>query len=128
MLNSIILMGRLTDAPDLRHTQSGTPVASFTIAVDRNTGDRQTDFVPCVAWRQTGEFVSNHFRKGSLICVQGSLQSRKWEDRDGNKRTSWEIVVDRAHFTGEKKDAVSIEPPDFTELSDDEDIDYPDFL
>ena len=121
MLNSIVLMGRLTDAPDLRHTQNGTPVASFTIAVDRNTSEKQTDFIPCVAWRQTGEFISSYFTRGSMICVQGTLQSRKYEDKAGNKRTAWEVNVDRAHFTGEKKaEAVNVEPPEFREIGDDD--------
>ncbi len=102
MLNQINLMGRLTDDPELRYTQSETPVASFTIACERDFGDKATDFISCVAWRQTGEFISKYFSKGSMIALTGRLQSRSWEDRDGKKRTSWEVNVDRAYFTGGK--------------------------
>ena len=106
MLNKIIILGRLTRDPELRTTQSGTPVASFTVAVDRDyadqSGSRETDFIDCVAWRAGAEFVSKYFRKGQLILVEGRLQSRKWEDRDGNKRTSWEIIADHTYF-GESK-------------------------
>ena len=106
MLNHIVIMGRLTRDPELRYTQSQTPVASFTVAVDRDysdqSGERQTDFIDCVAWRQGGEFVSKYFSKGSMIVVEGRLQSRKWQDRDGNNRTSWEVNADHTYF-GEKK-------------------------
>ena len=93
MLNRIIIMGRLGKNPELRHTQSGTPVASFSLAVDRdfkdkNTGERVTDWIDVVAWRQTGEFVSRHFTKGRVAVVEGRLQMRDWTDRDGNKRRS----------------------------------------
>ena len=103
MLNHIVIMGRLTRDPELRYTQSNTPVASFTVAVDRDFGGRdggekQTDFIDCSAWRQTGEFVSKYFRKGSMIVVSGRLQSRKWQDRDGNNRTSWEVSADNVYF------------------------------
>ena len=103
MLNHIVIMGRLTRDPELRSTQSGVSVASFTVAVDRDFGgrdggERQTDFIDCVAWRQTGEFVSRYFHKGSMIVVSGRLQSRKWQDREGNNRTSWEITADNVYF------------------------------
>ena len=103
MLNHIVIMGRLTRDPELRYTQSQTPVASFTVAVDRDFGGRdggekQTDFIDCSAWRQTAEFVSKYFRKGSMIVVSGRLQSRKWQDRDGNNRTNWEISADNVYF------------------------------
>ena len=101
MLNHIVLMGRLTRDPELRYTQSQIPVASFRIAVDRDFGrgdDRQTDFIDVVAWRQTGEFVSKYFHKGSMIVVSGRLQMREWTDRDGNKRTSAEVVADNVYF------------------------------
>ena len=103
MLNHITIMGRLTRDPELRTTQSGVSVASFTAAVDRDFGgrdggERQTDFIDCVAWRQTGEFVSKYFRKGSMIVVSGRLQSRKWQDREGNNRTNWEIQADNVYF------------------------------
>ena len=103
MLNRIDIMGRLTRDPELRHTQSQTPVASFTLAVDRDFGnrdggDRQTDFIDCVAWRQTAEFVSKYFQKGSMAVVSGRLQIRDWTDRDGGKRRSAEVVVDNIYF------------------------------
>lgn len=108
MLNKIFIHGRLTRDPELRQTQSGTPVASFTVAVDRDysdpSGERQADFIDCVAWRQGAEFVNSYFRKGQLILVEGRLQSRRWEDRDGNKRTSWEILCDRTYFGEPKRD------------------------
>ena len=101
MLNHIVLMGRLTRDPELRYTQSQIPVASFRIAVDRDFGrgeERQTDFIDIVAWRSTGEFVNKYFRKGSMIAVSGRLQMRDWTDRDGNKRTSAEVVADNVYF------------------------------
>jgi len=102
MLNKIVIMGRLTADPELRYTQSNVPVASFTVAVDRDyadrDGNRATDFVSCVAWRQGGEFVSKYFSRGSMIVCEGRLESRQWTDRDGNKRTSWEINCDRTYF------------------------------
>ena len=103
MLNHITIMGRLTRDPELRTTQSGVSVTSFTVAVDRDFGgrdggERQTDFIDCVAWRQTGEFVSKYFHKGSMIVVSGRLQSRKWQDREGNNRTNWEIQADNVYF------------------------------
>ena len=107
MLNHIVLMGRLTRDPELRYTQSQIPVASFSLAVDRDYGsrdggDRQTDFIDIVAWRQTAEFVSKYFTKGSMAAVSGRLQIRDWTDRDGNKRRSAEVVADNVYF-GESK-------------------------
>lgn len=107
MLNHIVIMGRLTRDPELRYTQSQTPVASFTLAVDRDFGgrdgaERQTDFIDCVAWRSTAEFVSKYFQKGSMAVASGRLQLRDWTDRDGNKRRSAEVVVDNMYF-GESK-------------------------
>ncbi|MCL1828226.1 MAG: single-stranded DNA-binding protein [Oscillospiraceae bacterium] len=107
MLNHIVIMGRLTRDPELRYTQSGTPVAGFTLAVDRDftsreSGEKQTDFIDVVAWRQTGEFVSKHFSKGSMAIASGRLQIREWTDREGNKRRSAEIVADNIYF-GESK-------------------------
>jgi single-strand DNA-binding protein len=107
MLNHITLMGRLTRDPELRYTQSGTPVASFSLAVDRDFssrdgGERQTDFIDIVAWRQTGEFVSKYFTKGSMAVVSGRLQIRDWQDKDGNKRRSAEVVAENVYF-GESK-------------------------
>ena len=107
MLNHITIMGRLTRDPELRRTGSGIAVASFTVAVDRDFGGRdggekETDFIDCVAWRQTGEFVSKYFTKGSMIVVSGRLQIRNWNDKDGNKRRSAEVVADNCYF-GESK-------------------------
>ena len=109
MLNRIILMGRLTRDPELRHTQTGTAVASFSLAVDRDfkdkqTGERSTDFIDVVAWRQTGEFVSRYFTKGRMAVVEGRLQSRKYTDRDGNSRTAFEVVADNVYFGDSKRD------------------------
>ena len=107
MLNHIIIMGRLTRDPELRYTQSQTPVASFTLAVDRDYqpggSERQTDFLDCVAWRQTAEFCSKYFQKGSLAVVSGRLQIREWTDKDGNKRKSAEVVADNLYFGESKK-------------------------
>ena len=107
MLNHIVVMGRLTRDPELRYTQSQTPVTSFSVAVDRDFaprdgGERQTDFIDCVAWRSTAEFVSKYFQKGSMAVVSGRLQMRDRTDRDGNKRRSAEIVADNVYF-GESK-------------------------
>ena len=107
MLNHITIMGRLTREPELRRTGSGIAVASFTVAVDRDFsgrdgGERETDFIDCVAWRQTGEFVSKYFTKGSMIVVSGRLQIRNWTDKEGNKRRSAEVVADNCYF-GESK-------------------------
>ena len=107
MLNHITIMGRLTRDPELRRTGSGIAVASFTVAVDRDFGGRdggekETDFIDCVAWRQTGEFVSKYFTKGRMIVVSGRLQIRSWNDKDGNKRRTAEVVADNVYF-GESK-------------------------
>ena len=109
MLNHIVIMGRLARDPELRHTQSGTPVASFTLAVDRdfkdkNTGERQTDWIDVVAWRQTGEFVSRYFSKGRMAVVEGRLQIREWTDKEGNRRTTAEVVADNVYFGDSKRD------------------------
>ena len=110
MLNHITIMGRLTRDPELRRTGSGIAVASFTVAVDRDFGGRdggekETDFIDCVAWRQTGEFVSKYFTKGSMIVVSGRLQIRGWTDKDGNKRRTAEVVADNCYFGDSKRDA-----------------------
>ena len=109
MLNHIVIMGRLTRAPELRRTGSGIAVASFTVAVDRDfgnrdNGERETDFIDCVAWRQTGEFVSKYFTKGRMAVVSGRLQIRNWTDKDGNKRRSAEVVADNVYFGDSKRD------------------------
>ena len=108
MLNHITIMGRMTRDVELRRTNSGVAVASFTVAVDRDFapkdgGDRETDFIDCVAWRQTGEFVSNHFSKGRMIVVSGRLQIRNYTDKEGNKRRSAEVVADNVYFGDSKR-------------------------
>ena len=111
MLNQIIIMGRLTRDPELRRTQSGTAVCSFSVAVDRDfksqSGEKETDFIDVVAWRQTGEFVSKYFTKGRMIVVSGSLQSRKWQDRNGQNRISWEVIADNVYFGDSKRDGAA---------------------
>ena len=114
MLNHIVLMGRLTRDPELRHTGSGIPVASFSLAVDRDfankeTGERTCDFIDVVAWRQSAEFVCRYFTKGSMIIVQGSIQTRTYQDRNGNNRKAVEIVADNCMF-GESKRSSSAAP------------------
>ena len=109
MLNHITIMGRLTRDPELRRTGSGIAVASFTVAVDRDFGgkdggEKETDFIDCVAWRQTGEFVSKYFTKGRMIVVSGRLQIRSWNDKDGNKRRTAEVVADNCYFGDSKRD------------------------
>ena len=110
MLNHITVMGRLTRDPELRHTQSGVPVASFSIACDRDfkdkaTGERATDFIDVVAWRQTAEFVCKYFGKGRMAVAEGRLQIRDWKDRDGNNRRSAEVVADNVYFGDSKRDS-----------------------
>lgn len=109
MLNRITLMGRLTRDPELRTTQTGTPVASFAIACDRDfkdkqTGEKATDFIDIVAWRQTAEFVSKFFTKGRMAVVEGRLQVREWTDKDGHKRRNAEVIADNVYFGDGKKD------------------------
>lgn len=102
-MNHVCLMGRLTAEPELRRTQSGKDVLSFTLAINRGYGDkRSADFPSCVAWEGTAKFISQYFRKGSLIAVEGSLRTRSYEDKNGNKRFIMEVLVDNAHFTGER--------------------------
>lgn len=115
MLNNIVLMGRLTKDPELRRTGVGTAVANFTLAVDRDfgakDGEKETDFIDCVAWRQTGEFVSKHFSKGRMAVVIGRLQIRNFTDKDGNKRRIAEVVADMVYFGDSKREAVPSEAP-----------------
>ncbi len=129
MLNQVHLMGRLTRDPELRHTQSGTAVANFSIAVDRDfkdkqTGEKQTDFIDVVAWGGTGEFSAKYLSKGRMAVVSGRLQIRSWTDKDGNKRRIAEVVANNVYFadskrenTAEGQDSGSLE---FTELYDDD--------
>lgn len=109
MLNRVTVIGRLARDPELRHTQGGTAVVSFSIAVDRdfkdkNTGERTTDWINVVAWRATAEFVSRYFTKGRMVVVDGRLQTRDWTDKDGNKRTAVEVVAESVYFGGSKRD------------------------
>ncbi len=149
MLNHIVIMGRLTRDPELRSTQSGISVASFTLAVDRDYssrdgGEKQTDFIDVVAWRSTAEFVSKYFSKGRMAVVSGRLQIRQWQDKDGNNRRSAEIVADNIYFGDSKRDSdggygsqagsyasysapapagqsqAPVRPSDFAELSEDD--------
>lgn len=131
MLNRIILMGRLTRDPELRHTQSGTAVASFTIAVDRDfkghDGEKATDFIDIAAWRNTAEFVSKYFTKGRMAVVEGRLQIREWTDKDGTKRKTAEVVTDNIYFGDSKKDGnnAPADPLDqFTEVEEDDDFPF----
>ena len=124
-LNSVVLMGRLTADPEMRTTNNGTAVTTFTLAVDRDFGEnKETDFVSCVAWKKTAEHVSKFWKKGQMMALQGSLQSRKWEDRDGNKRTNWEVIVNSTYFCGDKRSdnsqqsPVNVSASQFEELPD----------
>lgn len=115
MLNHITIMGRLTRDPELRRTGSGIAVASFTVAVDRDiadkqSGERETDFIDCVAWRACGEFVSKYFTKGRMAVVSGRLQIRNWTDKDGNKRRSAEVVADNVYFGDSKREGADSAP------------------
>ena len=115
MLNKIFIMGRLTRDPELRRTQSGIAVTSFSLAVDRDyktqAGERETDFIDVVAWRSTAEFVSKYFTKGRMAVVEGRLQIRDWTDKDGNKRRSAEVVADSVYFGDSKRDSTGAPPP-----------------
>lgn len=127
MLNHIVLMGRLTRDPELRYTQSQTPVASFTLAVDRDYsgkdgGEKETDFIDIVSWRSTAQFVSKYFKKGSMAVVSGRLQIRGWTDKDGNKRNSAEVVADNVYFGDSKRDTKEDAPVD-VQFNEDEYID-----
>lgn len=130
MLNHITIMGRLTRDPELRRTGSGIAVASFTVAVDRDYsgrdgGEKETDFIDCVAWRQAGEFVSKYFTKGRMIVVSGRLQVRNWKDKDGNNRRSTEVIAESCYFGDSKRDSAASQPatgempnPDYAVLED----------
>ncbi|MEG1593254.1 MAG: single-stranded DNA-binding protein [Oscillibacter sp.] len=115
MLNKIIIMGRLTRDPELRRTQSGTAVTSFSVAVDRDfksqSGEKETDFIDVVAWRSTAEFVSKYFTKGRMAIVEGRLQLRDWTDKEGGKRRSAEVVADNVYFGDSKRDGAGESGP-----------------
>lgn len=132
MLNKVFIMGRLTRDPELRHTQSGTAVASFSLAVERDfkdkqTGEKTTDFIDVVAWRNTAEFVSRYFTKGRMAVVIGSLQIRTWEDKNGNNRRTAEVIAESVYFCDSKRDASTVSyqaspgsPADFSEVTEDD--------
>lgn len=139
MLNVVVLTGRLTETPELRHTPNGVPVTRFSIAVQRNyksaSGEYEADFINIVAWRNQAEFITRYFTKGQEIGIQGSIETRRYTDRDGNKRTAFEVIVDRAHFVGPKRTTESLdaESPvsfsnadtgDFAEITDDDDLPF----
>lgn len=127
MLNNVCVMGRLTAAPKLRHTESGTAVCSFTLAIQRNHApsgqERQSDFIDFVAWKQTAEFLNRYFTKGQLVAIEGALQARSYTDREGNKRKAVEVVVGSVHFAekrnqeSEQQSGLSVD--DYTETDDD---------
>ena len=121
-MNIVILIGRLTKNPEIRTTTSQVPVATFTVAVDRKfknaNGDREADFIQCVAWRQQGEFVSKYFTKGSRIAVTGTLQNRNWDDSEGHKRTTTEVVVDSVEFVESKGTSTPQATPQVTPQAD----------
>ena len=135
MLNKIVVMGRLTRDPELRRTQSGLSVTSFSVACDRDfksqSGEKETDFIDIVAWRQTAEFVCKYFSKGRMAVVEGRLQIRDWQDNNGNKRRSAEVIADSIYFGDSKPQdaqpavhAVNVDASDFDEIEDDPDIQF----
>ena len=138
MINNVVLMGRLVATPELRSTGTGISVVSFTIAVDRSYAkqgeQRQADFIDCVAWRSTAEFITKYFQKGSMIALAGSIQTRNYEDKNGNKRKAFEVVVDNASFCGGKSESGNQSAPaavkasnpdiDFDEIEDDDDLPF----
>ena len=133
-MNVIVIMGRLTKDPELRTTQSGISVTSFSVAVNRSyskDGNNQTDFINCVAWRNNAEFITKYFGKGQMIAIRGSLQQSSYTDKDGNKRTTYDVVVESADFCGskseeEKPDIFSnVDTTDFEDISmDDKDLPF----
>jgi single-strand DNA-binding protein len=125
MVNLCVLQGRLTKDPEIRSTQSGSTVAGFTLAVDRDYqpggAEKKTDFVDCSAWRNTAGFVERNFRKGQMVVVKGRLESRKWQDKTGANRISWEVVVDDCWFCGDRASERGVDaPPPMEELPDGE--------
>jgi single-strand DNA-binding protein len=133
MLNNVIIMGRLTRDPELRRTQSGTAVTSFTMAVDRDfksqIGEKETDFIDVVAWRNTGEFAAKYLAKGRMAAVEGRIQVRDWQDKDGNRRKSVEVVADNVYFADSKRDSKpqesrTVDDQEFDEIEDDGDFPF----
>ena len=128
-LNTVSLGGRVTSAPELKTTPNGVSVCSFTIAINRKVNRNETDFINCVAWRQTAEFVSKYFGKGSAICVIGEIQTRSWEDQQGGKRYATEVIVNEAKFVDSKNDSTAPAPAsaplsEFETISDDSDLPF----
>lgn len=134
MLNRVVIMGRLGRDPELRRTQSGVSVTSFSIACDRDfksqSGEKETDWIDIVAWRNTAEFVSKYLTKGRMAIVDGRLQTREWTDKEGNKRTAVEVVAESVYFGDSQKQAqtaraaVDVSADDFTEIDDDGDLPF----
>lgn len=133
MLNNVVIMGRLTRDPELRRTQSGTAVTSFTMAVDRDfksqSGEKETDFIDVVAWRNTGEFAAKYLAKGRMVAVEGRIQVRDWQDKDGNRRKSVEVVADNVYFADSKRDSKpqesrTVDDQEFDEIEDDGDFPF----
>lgn len=125
-LNTITVMGRITKDIELRRTNNGTPVASFTVAVDRDFDKGKTDFIECVAWKNTAEFAAKYFAKGRMAVVTGQLQMRDWEDKNGNKRKSAEIIVGSMYFADSKKESgySALVEPEMAEIEDDGDLPF----
>lgn len=125
-LNTITVMGRITKDIELRRTNNGTPVASFTVAVDRDFDKGKTDFIDCVSWKNTAEFAAKYFAKGRMAVVTGQLQMRDWEDKNGNKRKSAEIVVGSMYFADSKKESgySALVEPEMAEIEDDGDLPF----
>lgn len=128
MINNVTLMGRLTAAPELKTTTSGTSVTTFCIAVDRRFqqkgGEKQADFINCVAWRATAEFITRYFGKGDLIAVTGEIQTRKYQDNSGNNRVAVEVVIDNASFCGGKSDGNTESAPKLEQVNIDDDLPF----
>ncbi len=126
-LNKVVLAGRLTADVELKQTPSGVSVCSFTLAINRKfqaNGQQQTDFIQCQAWRQTAEFISKYFKKGSAICIVGSIQVRSWTDSNNQKRNATEVVVDEAMFVDGKNDSQGAEVPNYEEMNADDDLPF----
>lgn len=123
-LNKSILGGRLTADVELKSTPNGVSVCQFTVAVTRKGNREETDFINCVAWRNTAEFISKYFRKGSSICVVGAIQTRSWTDNNGNKRFATEVVVDEANFVDSKSENGQQSAPHFEEVKEDDDLPF----
>ena len=125
MLNSFIGMGRFTKDPEMRTTNNGKFVTTFTLAIDRDYDRDKTDFVQCVAWDRTAEFVNRYFQKGQLAVVAGSFQSREWTDKSGNSRQTWEVIVQKVYFAeGKKSTSIDVAATDFDDLDDDEEVPF----